>query len=181
MLQYLNDGIGTPCAGHVSAIPNPNFFLNAEESRIVENFGFESPIGSKDYVKTKNRNCKLIFFQYLNDGIGIPCAGQVKATPEPNFFLKADKSTLEENFGFENPMGSKQINVRNNRKTLAVEKHYLNAGMGIPWAGQVRAMPSPCFFSKADRDNMDENFGLDRPIGSKKGRKYQFKIGKFKT
>ena len=46
--------------------------------------------------------------------------------------------------------------------------HYLNAGIGIPWAGQVRAMPSPCFFSKADRDNMDENFGLDRPIGSKK-------------
>ena len=40
--------------------------------------------------------------------------------------------------------------------------------MGIPWAGQVRAMPSPCFFSKADRDNMDENFGLDSPIGSKK-------------
>ena len=110
----------------------------------------------------------MIFSQYLNGGIGIPCAGQVRATPEPNFFLKADKSTLEENFGFENPMGSKQINVRNNRKTLTVEKHYLNAGMGIPWAGQVRAIPSPCFFSKADRDNMDENFGLDRPIGSKK-------------
>ena len=53
ILQYLNDGIGTPCAGHVSAIPNPNFFLNADESRMVENFGFESPIGSKYHVKTK--------------------------------------------------------------------------------------------------------------------------------
>ena len=110
-MQYLNDGIGTPCAGHVSAIPNPNFFLNAEESRMVENFGFESPIGSKDHEKQKDKNSELIFFQYLNDGIGIPCAGQVRATPEPNFFLKADKSTLEENFGFENPMGSKQINI----------------------------------------------------------------------
>ena len=50
----------------------------------------------------------------------------------PNFFLKADKSTLEENFGLENPIGSKQINVRNNKKTLSIEKHYLNAGMGIP-------------------------------------------------
>ena len=48
--RYLNDGIGTPCAGHVSAIPNPSLFLNADESRMVENFGFESPIGSKNNV-----------------------------------------------------------------------------------------------------------------------------------
>ena len=47
ILQYLNDGIGTPCAGHVSAIPIPNFFLNADESRMVENLGFDSPMGSK--------------------------------------------------------------------------------------------------------------------------------------
>ena len=36
----------------------------------------------------------------------------------------------------------------------------------------MRAMPSPCFFSKADKDNMDENFGLDSPIGSKKRVEY---------
>ena len=36
-----------PCAGHVIAIPEPNFFLNADESRMVENFGLESPIGSR--------------------------------------------------------------------------------------------------------------------------------------
>ena len=53
-------------------------------------------------------------FQYLNEGIGIPCAGQVRATPVPNFFLNADRSTLEENLGFENPSGSKQNGKRNN-------------------------------------------------------------------
>ena len=28
-------------------------------------------------------------------------------------------------------------------------------------------MPAPSFISKADRDKMDENFGLEKPIGSK--------------
>ena len=49
----------------------------------------------------------LNIFQYLNEGIGIPCAGHVRATPVPNFLLNADKSTFEENFGSENPIGSK--------------------------------------------------------------------------
>ena len=31
---------------------------------------------------------------------------------DPNFFLKADKSTIEENLGLENPMGSNQINKK---------------------------------------------------------------------
>ena len=39
--------------------------------------------------------------------------------------------------------------------------------MGTPCAGQVRAIPAPSSFSKADRDNMDENLGLENPIGSK--------------
>lgn len=55
---------------------------------------------------------KNMLFQYLNDGIGTPCAGHVRATPVPNFFLKADKSTIEENLGLENPMGSNQINEK---------------------------------------------------------------------
>ena len=39
--------------------------------------------------------------------------------------------------------------------------------MGTPCAGQVRAIPAPSSFSKAERDNMEENFGLEKPIGSK--------------
>ena len=68
--------------------------------------------------------------------------------------------------GFENPSGSKQNNIRNNEAWLKLD-FYLNAGMGTPCAGQVRAIPAPCFFSKADNDNMEENFGLENPIGSK--------------
>ena len=48
------------------------------------------------------------FYLYLNAGIGIPCAGQVIATPDPSCFLNADESRIEENFGLENPIGSKE-------------------------------------------------------------------------
>ena len=43
---------------------------------------------------------------YLNAGIGIPCAGHVRAIPDPNSFLKADESTIDENFGLASPIGS---------------------------------------------------------------------------
>ena len=49
---------------------------------------------------------------YLNAGIGIPCAGQVIATPDPSCFLNADESRIEENFGLENPNGSKETNQK---------------------------------------------------------------------
>ena len=75
---------------------------------------------------------------------------------------------MEENFGFAKPIGSRQIKIRNCGKYLLIQKLYLNAGIGVPCAGHVRAMPSSCLFSKADRDKMDENFGLENPIGSRK-------------
>ncbi len=42
----------------------------------------------------------------LNDGIGEPCAGHVRAIPDPDDFLKVKDSWLEENFGLVDPIGS---------------------------------------------------------------------------
>ena len=51
--------------------------------------------------------CKTpIDYLYLNAGRGTPCAGLVRAIPDLNSFLKADKSTIDENFGLENRIGS---------------------------------------------------------------------------
>ena len=44
---YLNDGLGEPWAGHVNAMSFPNDFVNFDESKILANFGFAEPIGSK--------------------------------------------------------------------------------------------------------------------------------------
>jgi len=46
------------------------------------------------------------FFTYLNEGVGEPCAGQVREIPNPADILKADKSTMDENFGLADPIGS---------------------------------------------------------------------------
>ena len=44
---------------------------------------------------------------YLNEGKGDPWAGQVIPTPILDAIVKADNSNFEENFGFEDPIGSK--------------------------------------------------------------------------
>ena len=54
-------------------------------------------------IKTEFYNKKL---NYLNEGIGEPCAGQVRAMLLPFLSLKVEDSSLEENFGFEDPIGS---------------------------------------------------------------------------
>ena len=43
---------------------------------------------------------------YLNDGSGSPWAGQVIAKLWPDDFLNADESTIDENLGLLNPIGS---------------------------------------------------------------------------
>ena len=43
---------------------------------------------------------------YLKLGIGVPWAGHVKAILELTFLVNPWKSTLLENFGFVDPMGS---------------------------------------------------------------------------
>jgi hypothetical protein len=43
---------------------------------------------------------------YLNEGVGEPWAGHVNEIPSPADILKADRSTIEENFGLADPMGS---------------------------------------------------------------------------
>ena len=101
--------------------------------------------------------------KYLKPGEGEPWAGQVNATPWPWLFLKADKSRLDENLGLEDPTGSIMIS----RIDIISQKIYLNAGGGDPWAGQVRASPFCSFSLKADSLNLEENFGLDDPTGSK--------------
>ena len=46
MQSNLKPGIGEPCAGQVSATPNPSDFVKVNESNWVENFGLVDPIGS---------------------------------------------------------------------------------------------------------------------------------------
>ena len=46
------------------------------------------------------------FLFYLNEGVGEPWAGHVNEIPSPADILKADRSTMEENFGLADPTGS---------------------------------------------------------------------------
>ena len=83
----------------------PSCFLKAKESTIVENLGLEDPTGS---VKMESSfilkdECK----SYLNVGMGEPCAGHVSAMPVSLFSLNVEDSSFDENFGLEDPMGSK--------------------------------------------------------------------------
>ena len=43
----------------------------------------------------------------MNEGTGEHWAGQVKEIPDPADILKADRSTMEENLGLADPIGSK--------------------------------------------------------------------------
>ena len=71
LFVYLNAGTGIPCAGQVRAMPDPSSFLNANESKIEENFGLENPIGSKQNF-TEKIFCifRTLLWFYLNDGRG---------------------------------------------------------------------------------------------------------------
>ena len=53
-------------------------------------------------IKLVKLNCN-----YLNDGKGEACAGQVKAIPVPDVYRNVEDLEKEENFGAAVPMGSK--------------------------------------------------------------------------
>ena len=76
--------------------------VKAESSNFEENLGFEDPIGSNKKTKFKTRQN----LNYLKLGIGVPCAGQVKAILDVRVLVIVCESTLLENFGFVDPMGS---------------------------------------------------------------------------
>ena len=56
---------------------------------------------------------------------------------------------------------------KKNQSSTAI---YLNAGIGEPCAGQVMAMPLSLLSLKVEDSSLDENFGLDDPMGSKHGK-----------
>ena len=78
--------------------------VNAEDSNFEENLGFEDPIGSTKKISIKKQN--LI---YLKPGMGVPCAGQVKAILAPRVLVIVWESTLLANFGLVDPIGSNKI------------------------------------------------------------------------
>ena len=83
----------------------PSLFLkDPRVSDIVENFGFEDPIGS---VSSYNKLLfSLLTLTNLNAGTGDPWAGQVKAKPSESFFWNLVISDKVESLGFEEPIGS---------------------------------------------------------------------------
>ena len=78
--------------------------VKAEDSNFEENLGFEDPIGS-----TRNINQSKNDLIYLKLGIGVPCAGQVKAILAPRVLVIVCESTLLANFGLVDPIGSNKI------------------------------------------------------------------------
>ena len=50
--------------------------------------------------------------------------------PDPKDFLKANESTMDENFGFENPMGSNKNEKNSVRALISKPLDYLNDGKG---------------------------------------------------
>ena len=54
----------------------------------------------------KFKTQRVIYLNYLNEGVGEPWAGHVREIPNPADILKADKSTIDENFGLADPIGS---------------------------------------------------------------------------
>lgn len=62
-------------------------------------------------------------------------------------------------------MGSKQEFI------VIFSFSYLKAGIGEPWAGQVRAKGSFKVICSVEDFNTEENFGFALPIGSNKGTK----------
>ncbi len=100
---------------------------------------------------------------YLNDGMGDPCAGQVRATPPPRTLLIPLMSRSEDNFGFALPIGSEIEQEKNVDFPL---RAYLNDGMGDPWAGQVRATPARLVFLELLKSDSDDSLGFALPMGS---------------
>ena len=70
---------------------------------------------------------------YLKLGIGVPCAGHVRAILELSSLVIACKSTLLANFGFVEPMGSKFI--KDFLNNLKFQNILPEAREGQPWAG----------------------------------------------
>ena len=68
-----------------------------------ENLGLVNPIGS---MEKKIILDFQVFSRYLNEGSGSPWAGQVIAKLWPDDCLNPLKSTMDENLGLVNPIGS---------------------------------------------------------------------------
>ena len=153
-------GNGYPWAGQVKATPSPSRFLKEEDSNMEVNFGIAWPIGSikRFYIGVHKR-----FFIYLKTGTGAPWAGHVKSIEVPDVFWKADSFRMDENLGFVLPIGSRFI-----KKHLKQKSFYLNAGIGDPWAGQVKAKAWPDLMCNVNDFKTEANLGFALPIGSKK-------------
>ena len=67
-----------------------------------------------------------------------------------------------ENFGLAPPIGSRNFEFSKWSSTN------LNAGIGEPWAGQVKAIPLLKYSVNVRESNFEANFGLADPIGSTK-------------
>ena len=76
-------------------------------SDAVENLGLAEPTGSK-WQNVVVKQAAYLSMKYLNEGVGYPWAGHVNEIPSPADILKADKSTMEENFGLAEPIGSEE-------------------------------------------------------------------------
>ena len=106
---------------------------------------------------------------YLNAGIGIPCAGHVRAMPAPSFISKADRDKMDENFGFEKPIGSKETRIErytNISWIHSTERLYLNDGRGEACAGHDNDKDKPNGFWYVSDFLVLENLGAVPPTGS---------------
>ena len=70
------------------------------------------------------------------------------------------ESILLANLGFVDPIGS------NNKINFEIICSNLKLGIGVPWAGQVKAILEPRVLIRVCDATLLENFGFVDPIGS---------------
>ena len=132
MEANLYEGTGEPWAGQVALNEIWALTLNELESELDENLGAEVPIGSKikhaeqlyrtgtghpwalqyNWVLSYKLYWIFLWTTNLNDGVGDPCAGQLKLCGSLSLTVKSPKVfELDENFGAAEPMGSNKCNL----------------------------------------------------------------------
>ena len=100
---YLYAGIGDPWAGQFRLNKCPSLASKVDDFDVDENFGMDEPTGS---AKEQHLVAKYLIF-----GVGDPWAGQLRLYWIPSLALKASTDDNEENFGAEEPTGSKKITL----------------------------------------------------------------------
>lgn len=103
---------------------------------------------------------------HLNVGIGEAWALQAMDNdkPKPDIIFSV---ASEENLGVDPPIGSKVGILKRD------EKFHLNAGLGLDWAGHVKAIDW-WLFAKICSIATEENFGTLLPMGSIKVSKSKY-------